>query len=65
MGPLLNKPYVNGVTLRVENLSLQCCQSLDQKLCTDMPLPPFDQQRSTIPLWKDIDPIVNIHSVLR
>ena len=26
---LLNKPYVNGVTLREENLPLKCCQPLE------------------------------------
>ena len=29
---LLNKPYVNGVTLTEENLSLKCYQSLEHKL---------------------------------
>ena len=30
---LLNKPYVSEVTLREQNLSFKCCQSLVQKLC--------------------------------
>ena len=30
---LLNMPYVNRVNLREQNLSLKCCQSLEQKLC--------------------------------
>ena len=29
---LLNKPCVNGVTLKEQNLSLICCQSFEQKL---------------------------------
>ena len=29
----LNKPYVNEVTLNVQNLSLECCQSSEQKVC--------------------------------
>ena len=28
-----NKTYVNRVTLREQNLSFRCCQSLLQKLC--------------------------------
>ena len=31
--PLVNKPYVNGVTLTGQNLSLKYCQSLDQTIC--------------------------------
>ena len=34
MDHLLNKPYVNGVTLTEKTLSLKCCHSLDQKLCS-------------------------------
>ena len=29
---LLNKPYVNGFYLTEQNLSLKCCQSLEQNL---------------------------------
>ena len=29
---LLNKPYVNGVTLTGHNLSFKCCQSLEHKV---------------------------------
>ena len=29
---LLNKPYVNGVNLRKQDLSLKCCQSFEQKI---------------------------------
>ena len=32
MDRLLNKPYVNGVILRGQNLSLKFCESLEQKL---------------------------------
>ena len=28
---ILNKPYVNGVTLRDKNLSLKCCHGLEHK----------------------------------
>ena len=31
---LLNKPFVNGVIFGEQNLSLKCCQSLEQKLQT-------------------------------
>ena len=33
---LLNKIYLNRVILREENLTLKCCQSLEQKLCSVM-----------------------------
>ena len=36
MGRLINSPYVNGVILRGQKLSLKCCQSLEQKLDQDL-----------------------------
>ena len=35
---LLNKPYINGVILREQNLSSKYCQSLGQKLCKQLGL---------------------------
>ena len=33
---LLNKPYVNGVSLTEQNLSLECCQSLEPGMTQTM-----------------------------
>ena len=33
MAPLLNKPYVNGVTLREQNLSLKTSLVYETKVC--------------------------------
>ena len=32
MARLLHKPYVNGVTLREQNLSLRCCNDIEHKV---------------------------------
>ena len=50
MDCILNKPYVNGVILRGQNLSLKCFESLDQTICQQRRLRSF--KRGTVSLYR-------------